>query len=249
MRYLTAKEIKSSHYSESHEVLGKCTGKSVRDLFAIKVFIKYYHQLLNDKTLPILDLGPASGGFASQIYETGYTNISGVDVDNYLKDQNRTLFKEFKTADLSWDRIPWPDNNFKVVTAWCVLPHIENPFHCLREIHRVLDNNGLFIFTTPHLTSKPSIDYFAEKEDFGSYRASNNHIILFPRGVVEKTVLKYFDLIETEYHVRPKIFERGILGRLRECIYKASGKISPEFKKRIEKRWSYNIVYILKKRK
>ena len=248
MRYLTAEELKKHFKDEAQGILEKCVGKSVRDLFAIKVFISYYHKFFEDKILPILDLGPASGGFASQIYKEGYTNICGVDVDNYLSTQNKTLFKEFKTADLSWDRLPWPDNNFKVVTAWCVLPHIENPFHCLREIYRVLDPDGLFIFTTPHLTSKPSMDYFRVKQDFGSYRASNNHIILFPRGVVEKTVLKYFDLVDIEYHVRPKIFLRGIQGKFRELIYKTAQAVSPKLKKLIQKRWSYNIVYILKKK-
>ncbi len=238
MKYLTAEEIKELKKDEGREILENCAGKSVRDLFAIKVFNKYFDEFFKDRGVTkILDLGPASGAFASQISQEGYKTIYGADIDNYLKPENKPLFKEFKTADLSWDKLPWADGFFQVVTAWCVLPHLENPFNCLREVHRVLDKNGLFIFTAPHLTSKPSMDYFADHKDFGSYRGANNHLVLFTKGVLEKSVLKYFDLVEIEYHVRPKIFRKGARGKIYELIYKLAGRLSPKFRKTLERRW------------
>lgn len=249
MKYLTAEEIKELKRDEGRELLENCAGKSVRDLFAIKVFNNYFDKFFKDRaTAKILDLGPASGAFASQISQEGYKTIYGIDIDDYLKPENRPLFKEFKTADLSWKNLPWADKSFHVVTAWCVLPHLENPFHCLREVHRVLDENGLFIFTAPHLASKPSMDYFTEHEDFGSYRGANNHLVLFTKGVLEKSVLKYFDLVETEYHVRPKIFMKGARGKIYQLAYRLAGKISEKLKKRLEKRWAYNAVYVLRKK-
>ncbi len=249
MKYLTADELLKKNKEEAHEILENCTGKSIRDNFAIKIFGKYLADFFGaDKTVRVLDLASASGGFVRQASGLGYNNIFGVDLDDYLQDNNRGLFKEFKMADLSWQPIPWPDQFFNIVTAWCVLPHLENPFHCAREIHRILSKGGLFIFTAPYLASKPSTDYFIKHEDFGSYRASNNHLVLFPRGVVAKSILKYFDLIDVEYHFRTKIFYKGLRGKLRHIIFNISKKIHPDLPKKIARRWAYNIVYILRKK-
>ncbi len=249
MKYLTTDELLRKNKEEAHGILENCTGKSVRDNFAIKIFAKYLADSFGaDKTIRILDLAPASGGFVKQASSVGYNNIAGVDLDDYLQDNNRDLFKEFKTADLSWRPIPWSDQFFDVVTAWCVLPHLENPFHCIREVHRTLNKNGLFIFTAPYLASKPSTDYFVKYKDFGSYRSSNNHLVLFPGGVVAKSVLRYFELVNIEYHFRTKIFYKGLRGRLRRMIYNISKSISLSLSKKLAQRWAYNIVYILRKK-
>lgn len=246
MRYFTAEELKKNNKDEVYGVLEKCAGKSVRDLFAVKVFETYYQKFFNDKNRRILDLGPASGTFPAQIYSKGYQNIYGIDLDDYRAPENKNLFKEFKAADLSWDKLPWPDQSFQIATAWCVLPHLENPFQAIREIHRVLDKNGLFIFTAPHLTSKPSVDYFIKNKDFGSYRGYNNHLVLFTQGVLEKSVFKYFDLVNTEYNVRPKIF-RGIKGMIYKLIYRVMSA-SLLTKKWLDNRWGLDAIYILKKK-
>jgi SAM-dependent methyltransferase len=249
MKYLTSKELLESEKDYTHDILEKCIGKSVRDSFAFKVFDTYLEKVFrnNKHNLKILDLGPASGGFAKQINDFGYINIYGTDLDDYLVKENRRVFLEFKKCDLSWEKIPWQDNFFDVVDAWCVLPHLENPFFCAREINRVLKKGGVFIFTTPFLTSKASMDFFRKNKDFGSYRTSNNHLVLFPAGVVSKSILKYFDVIDIEYHFRSKIF-KGVRGKIRKFIYKIAKSIGDETRKRIAKRWAYNIVYILKKK-
>ncbi len=248
MKYLTAEELKNRNCDEAHDILHSCTGKSVRDNFAFDVFDKYYSKFFNTKDQRVLDLGPASGGFDKQITEEGYSNIYGVDIDDYRPEENKKYFVDFKIADLSWEKLPWSDNYFKVVTAWCVLPHLENPFFSAREVSRVLDKDGIFVMTTPFLTSKGSKKYFMKHDDFGSYRASNNHIVPFTKGLVQKTILKYFDLIAIEYHFRSKVFSQGFIrGNFRKLIWKIA-KTNPKWKKEIAKRWAYNIFYILKKK-
>jgi len=248
MKYLTVKELTKINRAEASKILSGHIGKGLKDNFVIEIFNQYYTKLFDNKSnTKILDLGAASGAFTNRVNQEGYNNLYGVDVDDYVKDENKSLFKEFKTVDLSLEPLPWSDNFFNVVTAWCVLPHLENPFHCIREIHRVLDKDGLFIFTAPFLASKPSIDYFIKNKDFGSYKGSNNHLVLFTRGVVEKAVLKYFDLLGIEYHFRSKIF-RGLHGKARSLIYKIISRSFPHLKKSLAKRWAYNIIYILKKK-
>ena len=246
MRDLTAEELLESDKDYSHEILEKCVGKSVRDNFAFQVFDNYLGGKFgnNRHNLKILDLGPASGGFARQINNSGYVKIYGTDLDDYIVDGNKSSFKEFKKCDLSLEKIPWPDDFFDVADAWCVLPHLENPFHCIREVSRVLKKGGIFIFTAPYLASKPSMDYFVKRKDFGSYRASNNHLVLFPKGVVEKSVLKYFNLVDIEYHFRTKIF-KGWRGAIRKVLYKAAKSAGDKWRKKIAKRWAYSIFYVI----
>ena len=246
MKYLTAEELLESDKDYSHEILEKCVGKSVRDNFAFKIFDLNLKKNFGDMVgeIKILDIGSANSAFAKQMIENNYHNVYGLDLDDYVIDKNKDIFQDFKKCDLSWERIPWPDGFFDVAAAWCVLPHLENPFHCIREVSRVLKKGGIFIFTAPYLASKPSMDYFIKHKDFGSYRASNNHLVLFPKGVVEKSVFKYFDLVDIEYHFRTKIF-KGWRGAIRKILYKAAKSAGDKWRKKIAKRWAYNIFYVV----
>ncbi|MEK7564692.1 MAG: class I SAM-dependent methyltransferase [Patescibacteria group bacterium] len=248
MQYFNPHEIKIENKEEIKKQLQNHIGKNLRNFFALNLTSNHILQSNWDKNCNILDIGPASGNFAQQLNKKGYKNVYGIDIDNYLSLQNKPLLKEFKTADLSFDKIPWPDNSFKVVTAWCVLPHLENPFHCVRETHRVLEPNGLFIFSVPNILSKASISYFTNMRDFGSYKESNNHLVIFTQNIIKKAILKYFEVIAIEYHIRDKVFSNNLKGKLRKLIYDIAGKISIKIKKELEKRWAYNAIYILRKK-
>lgn len=250
MRYLSPEEIKKTSRVEVKNSLRSHIGKNLQDQFAINLIKRYTVNLEPGHGITnILDLGPASGIFARQIRNRdNHSNFYGVDIDNYIASENQTLFTEFKTADLSIDPIPWPDNTFNIVTAWCVLPHLENPFHAVREIDRVLKPGGIFIFTVPNLSSRASIDYFVKHRDFGSYNDKNNHLVIFTPALVKKTILKYFDLLKIEHHVRSKLFDRDKRGFLRKITLNMARWVSPKLLSPIEKRWAYNTAYVLKKK-
>lgn len=247
MKYLTTEELKKSPDQEVREVLRDHIGKNIQGKFALELFQKHARSAFGEnKDIKILDLGPAGGAFGKQLAEEGYKNIYGADLENYLSPDNQSLFKELKTADLNTDRLPWPDGYFQAITAWCVFPHLENPFHCFREASRLLDKNGLLIFSAPNLESKASIHYFIKNGDLGSYQASNNHLAVFTRGIIEKAVLKYFSLVGVKYHIRDKVFARGLKGIVRKLIYETASLLSEKWKTALEKRWAYNAVYILR---
>lgn len=248
MQYFNPEEIKNKNKEYIRERLQHHIGKNLRNFFALNLTLHHIIQSNWDKNCNILDIGPASGNFAQQLNQNGYKNIYGIDIDDYLSPQNKSLIKEFKIADLSFDKIPWPDNSFKVITAWCVLPHLENPFNTVREIHRTLEPNGVFIFSIPNIFSKASLSYFIEKKDFGSYKNSNNHLVIFTPNIIEKTILKYFEVVTIEYHIRDKVFNDSIMGKLRKLTYFLSCKFSTKIKKALEKRWAYNTIYILRKK-
>ena len=246
MKYLTTEELKKDQKNYADKFLSNLAGKNVRYGLALNLFKEWSKKQSWTKEMKILDLGAAGGFFTNQLYDEGYHNIYAMDVDEYIPIEPKSKLKEFKTADLNIDKLPWPDSQFDLVTAWCILPHLENPFHCAREVSRILKPGSIFMFSALHLTSKASIDYLLKYGYFGSYRETNNHISLLPTSVVKKTIGKDFDLIDTDYLIIPKIF-RGWRGKIRQQILKFSKKY-PGLEKRLKERWGYNIVYVLKKK-
>ena len=250
MKYYTADELKTTNKEGAHEILDECDAQLVKFHFGIEAFKNWHKKLFNgNKQVKVLDLGTGSGGFARQLADMDCAgNLYGTDIDDYRKNEIKPLYREFKAADLSWDSIPWPDNTFDIVTAWCVLPHLENPFYCVREVNRVLKNNGLFIFSVLHIASKSSADYFRKNRSFPHYRPTNNHIALFPNAVVKSAILKNFELVDTEYAVRPKIFQGSIKNKIRAIVYALINKYWPAAGKALRRRWAYDAIYTIRKK-
>lgn len=247
LKYFTAEELKGSQRPYAHAVLEKFADKEVRRSFSIAAFNAHHDAAFPERARTrILDLGVGSGGFAEQLRDEGYRIVCGVDVDDYLKPETKPFLREFRTVDLSWERLPWPEHSFDIVTAWCTLPHLENPFFAVREACRVLLPGGLFIFQVPHLSSRAARDFFSRKADFQSYKTKNNHVVVFTRNIISKAILRYFDLVNIAYDVRPKVFD-GPVGFLRQIAYRASG-IRPLWRHWLEERWAYSAAYVVRKK-
>lgn len=244
MRYFTPDEMKNTFKDEVSDTISHTIGKNVQHGFAEEIFLEYARKLPIIKDAKILDLGTAKGEFLHQLSEAGFTNLYAHDIGDYLPADARHLVREFKTADLNTDKLPWLDNTFDVVTAWCIIPHLENPFFCGREVGRVLKPGGMFIFTTPYLFSKPAIKTFLRTRNFGRFNLENNHIAVLTENVLKKTVFKGFDLISTEFFVHPKIF-KGLRGELRNIYLRLATKHGID---KFRARWAYNICYFLRKR-
>lgn len=90
----------------------------------------------------ILDIGCAE-------YPNHFLNgkVYGIDIQKINKPNN---YFEFRQVNLNKQRIPYSDNFFDTVIAGEVIEHVENPSELLREVNRVLKNNGKLIISTPH---------------------------------------------------------------------------------------------------
>ena len=101
----------------------------------------------------ILDLGCHGGTLTNHIAGFTKSKVCGVDIsENAIKyARGRYPNIEFKVADLN-NGIPYPDKTFDLVTCFDVLEHVVNPSALLKEIKRVLKNNGSFIIDIPNET-------------------------------------------------------------------------------------------------
>ena len=74
-------------------------------------------------------------------------NPMGIDVQETNKPEN---YSDIYRVNLNKEDIPFGDNYFDTVIAGEVIEHVENPSFLLREINRVLKENGKLIISTPH---------------------------------------------------------------------------------------------------
>jgi SAM-dependent methyltransferase len=70
--------------------------------------------------------------------------------------------EQFEVPGLQCDKVdlhgqlPYADDEFDAVVCVEAIEHVENPFHLLRELRRVLRPGGRLILTTPNVLSLPS---------------------------------------------------------------------------------------------
>ena len=135
MRYFTPEEIRANKdlIKEKFELR---PGKRVLVLKGKNVGI--FQEFVPDFQAKILDAGIGSGAFVQAISDKGYANIFACDIDEYMAAGAKPLLKEFRTLDISFDPLPWPDNFFDALTAWDVLEHVENPHEFLKNIRALL---------------------------------------------------------------------------------------------------------------
>ena len=203
--------------------------------------------LTHDRSaLKILDTGTSSGSFCNMLATEGFREIYAVDIDDYRSDDvlAADVIKEFKTADLSTDMLPWPDDFFDAITGWCIVPHLENPHHFIREAHRTLKKKGYLFMSMPHVTSLFARKRFFRHGEIERYSAENDHIAILTPALVQKTILKYFDLAEIAYFIDIEKIARGRFGWLKKLALTKDW----HYRKAFEKLYGHNIVYVLTKR-
>ena len=126
-----------------------------------------------DKDKSILDVGCGAGRTTFNLYEMGYKNIIGLDLTPEMISAAKTINKEKKTeiefivgdaTDLNFE-----DNSFDQAlfsfNGLMQIPERKNRIKALREIKRVLTENGIFIFTTHDRENNENFKEFWEKEE------------------------------------------------------------------------------------
>src|SRR3989338_212933 len=99
------------------------------------------------KKARMLDVGCGTGVILSHFKSLGF-ETSGVDVsDEALKYCRLKGLDNLKKA--SAESLPFPDNYFDVVTALDLLEHLDDEKYVLKEVHRILKPQGVFIATVP----------------------------------------------------------------------------------------------------
>lgn len=101
-----------------------------------------------------LDLGCKDGELTERIEKiTGAQEVIGIDRDEKALKSARNRGITVHNLDVSKERIPLADESVDLVTANELIEHLYNPDHMLREVFRVLKEDGYFLLSTPNLGS------------------------------------------------------------------------------------------------
>jgi 2-polyprenyl-3-methyl-5-hydroxy-6-metoxy-1,4-benzoquinol methylase len=96
----------------------------------------------------LLDLGCALGVFLYLARERGWDTY-GVDISEYAASYARN-FLGLKAYAGELQEINFPDGWFDVITLWDIVEHFPDPSCQLREVHRILKNDGIIFLNTPN---------------------------------------------------------------------------------------------------
>jgi ubiquinone/menaquinone biosynthesis C-methylase UbiE len=131
-------------YSDYYEGLDAPIGGDER-------FLWINDALLTDiKGRVILDVGCGEGTLLRMLDIKG-NQVFGIDASESAKKACELKGIECIVADMSTENLSrFPDGMFDIVLCLETIEHLENPFHCLWEIKRLLKENGTFIVSIPN---------------------------------------------------------------------------------------------------
>lgn len=141
------------------------------------------------KTGRILDIGAGTGDFLARAQKQGW-EIAGVEPSAGARD----LAKQ-KGINLIEDSDPFPSKSFDVISMWHVLEHVPDLERQIRELKRLLKDDGLLIIAVPNFKS---FDAYKYKNDWAAFDVPR-HLWHFSRNSIERIFREFdFRLQKTE---------------------------------------------------
>jgi len=99
----------------------------------------------------LVDVGCGVGFFPKVAQGNGW-ECTGVEISEYACNYGRDNFRlNIYQNDLI--DCKFSDKSFKVITFWDTLEHLADPVRTLREVNRILVNDGLLVIKTPNINN------------------------------------------------------------------------------------------------
>ncbi len=129
----------------------------------------------------VLDIGCGFNGNLLKNIEPQIESAVGIDlsVDENANSEKIKLLRH----DLN-ERLPFPDEEFDVVTTLANLEHLKDPLQNLREIFRVLKPNGKMLLTAPTFGAKPVLEFLSFRLNLVSPAEIRDHKNYFSKIIL-----------------------------------------------------------------
>jgi len=98
--------------------------------------------------LQVLDIGCGAGAVTAELVKRGHT-VFGLDIQDEAIRRAKLRGLQARVADLNGP-LPFEDRSIDVVLAADIIEHLYDPAGLLREIRRVLKDDGYAILAIPH---------------------------------------------------------------------------------------------------
>src|SRR3989338_5869134 len=93
-----------------------------------------------------MEIGCSTVVFLDMAQKEGY-DVTGVDVSDFACKYATENFG-IKTLKGKLEDLKIPENSFDIITMWDVIEHVPDPHTFLREVHRILKEDGIIFILT-----------------------------------------------------------------------------------------------------
>lgn len=138
----------------------------------------------------ILDLGCGYNGyFLANIHSRFPELEEAVGVDLSVNENFNVPKITLVPGNLN-EKLPFADETFDVVFSSAVLEHLEDYEFALKEMHRVINNNGRLFLTTPAPSAKPVLEFLSYKLGLIEEHEIRDHKKYFSRKELRSLFMK-----------------------------------------------------------
>lgn len=114
----------------------------------------------------IIDIGCGRGNLKKKFPRS---SIIGIDINpGSIKICKQLGYKAVNQVDISSKSLPYKDSTFDFAICIQVLEHLTHPLFAVKEIRRVLKNNGFAFFSVPTVNNKKYFDDYTHIRPFTS---------------------------------------------------------------------------------
>lgn len=102
-----------------------------------------------DKRKKILEIGSGTGRMLNYLLNEGYS-VQGLEKKETVIEKSKLLYGDLHIQKVDSEKIPYSDNSFDIVISFDVFEHIHDSDSHLKEVFRVLSNDGYYLLQTPN---------------------------------------------------------------------------------------------------
>jgi len=148
----------------------------------------------------ILDVGCGLGVFLEAIKNPTVAK-TGIDIDPECIEISKSFLPDADLRVADACTLPFRDESFNILTAMCILEHVDNPRAMVKEMYRVCKKGGLVIFSTPNIgrplrlmlatQKKRKFDHLGHKQGWDYHLLM--HLLESNGWKVERIVTRFVD--------------------------------------------------------
>ncbi|MEK7472801.1 MAG: class I SAM-dependent methyltransferase [Patescibacteria group bacterium] len=114
-------------------------------------FLDRYVDIKKGQGRTLLELGSSLGYFSRVFKDRGF-DVTGSDISNYIVKKAGSIQKDIKFIKLDIESKLNNSKKYDFIVAFEVLEHLKDPENALKNIKKMLNKNGVLIFSTPYPT-------------------------------------------------------------------------------------------------